>query len=422
MTLLSGNFTRTPINRSEIPQVLLDIEDKQRSSPFPWKGQFSPQFVEVLLKTYSNANTVLLDPFLGSGTVLYEAVRFGLEAYGTEINPAAYTLASIYKFTNVSTVSREKYINTFLSRLKSNVPESSPIFRNQQEAQEASKEGHIKQKIVELALYSENGFVRTLHEALIVLLDFYNKAVTGVRVFATADAITRFVRNLPFSKKCVTAFNADARRVPLKNGSVNLVITSPPYINVFNYHQQYRASTEALSWNLLQVAKSEFGSNRKHRGNRFLTVIQYCLDMASTFEELIRLCEDGSRMIFVVGKESNVRGTALFNGELVAEVAYRVFGLKLELRQERSFVNRYGKSIKEDILHFISCPPVMSRLQIEKARSVAVEALGEACKGVTQEVRGDIEDAIYKAETVKVSPYYDSELSRQEQWKEKLHV
>lgn len=45
-----------------------------------------------------------------------------------------------------------------------------------------------------------------------------------------------------------------------------LVLTSPPYINVYNYHQQYRASAEALGWDLLEVAKTEIGSNRKHPG------------------------------------------------------------------------------------------------------------------------------------------------------------
>jgi len=46
---------------------------------------------------------------------------------------------------------------------------------------------------------------------------------------------------------------------------------------------------EALSWNVLKVAKSEIGSNRKHRSNRFLTVIQFCLDIAQTFNEMVRV-------------------------------------------------------------------------------------------------------------------------------------
>ncbi len=46
------------------------IENMERSNPFPWNGQFSPQLVETLLQTYAPSGGFMLDPFLGSGTVL----------------------------------------------------------------------------------------------------------------------------------------------------------------------------------------------------------------------------------------------------------------------------------------------------------------------------------------------------------------
>ncbi|BDA66380.1 hypothetical protein CAL7716_005460 [Calothrix sp. PCC 7716] len=52
MVLLSGIFSDTPINTQEIPQKLLDIQDKQRNNPLPWKGQFSPQLIETLIKKW----------------------------------------------------------------------------------------------------------------------------------------------------------------------------------------------------------------------------------------------------------------------------------------------------------------------------------------------------------------------------------
>ncbi|MGC9504785.1 hypothetical protein [Baaleninema sp.] len=42
-----------PVDNTEIPQDQLNIEDKTRRNLLPWKGQFSPQLIEVLLKTYS---------------------------------------------------------------------------------------------------------------------------------------------------------------------------------------------------------------------------------------------------------------------------------------------------------------------------------------------------------------------------------
>ncbi len=65
----------TPISQSD-----LDIDEKKRSNPFPWRGQFSPQLIETLLEAYCPSGSTILDPFAGSGTVLLEAARQGLSA------------------------------------------------------------------------------------------------------------------------------------------------------------------------------------------------------------------------------------------------------------------------------------------------------------------------------------------------------
>ncbi|WP_449419671.1 DNA methyltransferase [Phormidium nigroviride] len=406
---LSNIFTETPINKQEIPQELLDIEDKKRSNFLPWKGQFSPQLIETLINKYANKNTVIFDPFLGSGTVLYEAGRLGVEAYGTEINPAALILANIYKFINLSPRQREKYINCFLDRLKTEVFEKIPLFPI---IEKDVIDDYLIDKIVNLALDSEQVFNKILHEALVIFLDLDKKIVTYSKVLTIAENIAAFVLTLPYSEKPINTYNADARNIPLENSTVNIVITSPPYINVFNYHQQYRTSTEALNWKILEIAKSEFGSNRKHRSNRFLTVIQYCLDIASTFQELLRICRPESRMIFVVGRESNIKGTPFFNGELVAEVANKVLSISLDIRQERSFMNRYGKTIKEDILHFRKVENQEYCFASHQALTVAIKALESAYSLADERIKPEIKDAIDKAKEVKPSPYFDSERSR----------
>ncbi|GJD20254.1 hypothetical protein RIVM261_052100 [Rivularia sp. IAM M-261] len=153
MVLLSGIFSDTPINTQEIPQKLLDIQDKQRNNPLPWKGQFSPQLIETLIKKYANNSSVIFDPFLGSGTVLYEAARFGIEAHGTDINPAVFTLASIYKFTNIPQKQREIYTNKFLEQLRLEIPDNTmPLFQSIN-LQEDLAPDEIKQKLVKLNLW-----------------------------------------------------------------------------------------------------------------------------------------------------------------------------------------------------------------------------------------------------------------------------
>jgi DNA modification methylase len=413
MVILSGIFSDTPINTQEIPQKLLDIQDKHRSNPLPWKGQFSPQLIETLIKKYADKNSIIFDPFLGSGTVLYEAARFGIEAHGTDINPAALTLASIYKFTNISQRQREVYTSKFIKQLSAGIPDDTmPLFQSTNLQKDLAPD-EIKQKLVKLVENTEENLIKLLYEILIILLDFGNTELTSFRIFTLANTISSFIHKLPCIEKTVNTYNVDSRNTPLTDGKINLVITSPPYINVFNYHQQYRASTEALGWNLLEVAKSEFGSNRKHRSNRFLTVIQYCLDIAATLQELLRICSADSRMIFIVGRESNVRGTAFYNGEIVTEIAHQVFGMDLHTRQERKFTNRYGQIIIEDILHFKKQEKLeYNNLNTEIPRIIAIKSLEAAYPLAANDVKSDIKDAITKANKVEPSPYYNPEKAR----------
>ena len=58
-----------------LDQNRLDVIHNQRSNFFNWKGQFTPEFIEYLLDCFANENSIVADPFSGSGTVLSEAIR-----------------------------------------------------------------------------------------------------------------------------------------------------------------------------------------------------------------------------------------------------------------------------------------------------------------------------------------------------------
>ena len=375
----------------------LNISEKVRSNLFPWNGQFSPQLVHALLETYGRERCTVLDPFMGSGTVLIEAGRLGMKAIGCEINPAACQMAHTYELVNVRPEDRRRsveVVDVLIDQIA-----HAPLF-----SAENPGDRELKSGLLCLCRREADGPVRRLLQTLIVLLDFYRAGLTAERILDRWRGLRSTIIGLPYSQQPLWISNCDARKLPHADRDVDLVVTSPPYINVFNYHQQYRRSVEVLGWNLLHVARSEIGSNRKNRQNRFLTVIQYCLDIAQALTELRRVIKPDGRIIFVVGRESNVLGTPFYNGQIVANLGVRCVGLHPEARQERSFVNRFGATIREDIIHFRL--PTGQSGSLVRPVVVAKESL-EAALGRAQGASIPyLKDAIRRAGQIKPSPIY----------------
>jgi len=385
-------FKTLPLKES-LPESTVNIDEKERSNLFSWRGQFSPQLIESLILSYGNKDSVIYDPFLGSGTILHEAILLGLSAYGCEINPAALAFAKVYE---LSTQDRE-LIEESLSELNQIV---SPFMHGDGELDDlhATLLSHLNQ-INSIPFH-------VIISALITALDFEAKKLTIKRLQSTWKNLHQAVFGLERSIKPIQAFHADARHCPLKDNSVDLVVTSPPYINVFNYHQNYRKSVESMGVDVLKVAKSEIGANRKFRQNRFLTVVQYCMDIAQVFLDLRRVCKCDGKVIFVVGRESNVRHTSFQNAELIRNVASSC-GFSLEGEQHRVFKNKFGVDIYEEILRF-SINNTVSIDTIECARKIGRNALSQAFKYADDNVHDELTDALEKSLKIEPSPLLEA--------------
>ena len=390
------------LDRRSLPQTDLDIANRTRTNPLPWKGQFSPQLAERLLGAYSQVGSFVLDPFVGSGTSLMEAARMGLPASGTELNPAAVVLARLHSLVNRDIASRVAATDELQNRLYEIL---RPSFPRLFDDSPSCPLDHSELERLLVGLWRDAaGPTKDLAAALVVLCDFYRHLDVS-RIQTVWLRLRETVLALPESIAPVTVHHADARSLPHDTGTVDLVLTSPPYINVHNYHQQYRRSIEALAYDVLSVARSEIGSNRQNRGNRFLTVIQYSLDMSLALREVARVTRPGSLSIVVIGRESMVCGVRFFNGELIAELAVRAVGLILERRQERVFRNRFGQPIYEDILHLRSTGDVPEQPPtLVAARRIANELLSASRHSVDDTANGMIEDALARTPAVCPSP------------------
>ncbi len=384
-----------------LPQASLNIAGKNRSNIFAWRGQFSPQLVESLLAEYCLPDSVVVDPFAGSGTVLHEAARRSLPAFGFEINPSAWCFSKLYELSAVPQETRREATLELQEQINREFPLA--FFAEDREL----REEEVKEKVIRMS-ESLSARAKIICNALVVLLDIYRNRISSDFVQSQFGSLMSLIRRLPLADRPIKADLQDARALPLPNRSVDFAITSPPYINVFNYHQNYRRSVELLGWDLLRVARSEIGSNRANRANRFYTVVQYCIDIGGALQELARILRPKGRAMLILGYQSKVLETPFFNADIVARLACESGMFGLALRQQRVFKNRYGEPIREDVLSLRKEGHGNAVMLTALGRSVARDFLHSALQCVPKKNRTLLVDAIDRIDRIDGTPIFDS--------------
>jgi hypothetical protein len=382
----------------------LDVTDKTRSNIFGWRGQFTPEFVAYLLDEVNDGTGLVVDPFCGSGTVLQECAARNRAAHGFEINPAAYAMSRFFTLSRLSRDERMGLANRVERLFRGTTSDfvDLPLFNPVEDYRgQASNLLDLGREVFSRAESKSETLLAllTMFEAEGCRLPNLNQAI-----FTALGRVKRHLIALTDSTATLEASLCDARLVHrYVQAEAELIVTSPPYINVFNYHQNHRAILELLGFDLLHVAASEIGSNRKNRGNRFRTVVQYALDMEAGLESFALSLKADGQLVLVVGRESNVRGVAILNSRLVADIATSLGGFHQEGSFERCFTNRFGAAIYEDVLLFRR---VNGQPKPGAARAIARALLEELEDDVSGEVQDDIRDAIAGAAEIEPSPVF----------------
>ena len=114
-------------------------------------------------------------------------------------------------------------------------------------------------------------------------------------------------------------------------------------------------------------------------------------------------------MVLVVGRESNVRGLAFYNSEIIKKCLMFFPDMTIIGVHERKFTSRYGSVVYEDIFAVekssvsnINTPNLNSLLS--NARVVAKEQLERNLSRSTGEIYDDLLEALEKLASVTPSP------------------
>jgi len=342
--------------------------------PFP--ARMAPSIVWDALSKQGNSLQIL-DPMSGSGTTLVCARMRGHHAIGCDTDPLALLISRTW-CANVNSERVKNRADLVLERAKKL---STRLTRDDSYPAEADKE---TRQFINFWFDSENrrdlaalarciSKVRSESERIFLWSAFSRMIITktaGVslamdishsrphRVYDVAPvkpfnaflkAVTTVLNNCPFTNdsSAIPLANiqyGDARSLPIETASIDMIITSPPYLNAIDYLRGHKLSLVWMGYRISEIRalrSDNIGSevskefvlintiqkametmaNLDALDNRHLGMIRrYVCDMSIVMKECARVLKRNGRTIFVVG-DSTIRGTFVKNSEALIYLA-----------------------------------------------------------------------------------------------------
>ncbi|MFX0108155.1 MAG: DNA adenine methylase [Candidatus Hodarchaeota archaeon] len=308
------------------PQISLKLLE-QVSNPksihgiYPYRGKMSPIDAAQVLSQLPNTS-VLLDPFCGTGTIVYEAQARGMQAIGVDNNPLACTIA----LGKTAPINKEET----LTRLKSAIEEARQLVAVPSMPKAASKFFHpsTAEQIMRIVEVSD----RFVHFELSVLYGSICLAARACNAWKwTSTSVGKIhepLRNVDFyqtlmRKACkhivfvrgspsAQIYHYDCRQVfdVVPENSVDIVYSSPPYFDALDYTGYYTKI-------VMDVLGMDRGAVREGLIQRYST---YRKDITKALEAINQVVKENALIIFVVGNRM-VRGRLIRGSEFFAEIA-----------------------------------------------------------------------------------------------------
>ncbi|OFV68079.1 MAG: DNA methylase N-4/N-6 domain protein [Candidatus Syntrophoarchaeum caldarius] len=128
--------------------------------------------------------------------------------------------------------------------------------------------------------------------------DLFLKRVKSMR--CELNKMAKVVKKVPN----VRLINGDARKLEVETNSIDLIVTSPPYVNALDYYRAHMYNMLWLGMDFDLFRKHEIGGHSHFIINRFRLLSEYLGDMLRSMIEMNRVLKKDKLCVIVVGNSS----------------------------------------------------------------------------------------------------------------------
>ncbi len=287
----------------------------------PYPAKFIPQIPRAAIERWTKRGDLVYDPFCGCGTTLLEARLLGRPSVGVDNNAVAclVTRAKTASYRSSDVVAARNFLLSLGDVLAKAKPIEKLIPTNPNFAYWFSKPVLRRLSAIKGIILDQpkrlQPFYLAVFSSIIVRVSYQDsdtryaktervvnpEQVDKVFMARLADAVGRLAGMVVLDGAIVDVHQADSRCVPfIKDESVTLIVTSPPYLNAYDYHKYHRQRLHWIDGDVAMARDTEIGSHDEFtRPNA--TPEQYFLDMNNCFNEWARVLRPGGRCLVVVG-------------------------------------------------------------------------------------------------------------------------
>ncbi|TFF91327.1 hypothetical protein EU545_04490 [Candidatus Thorarchaeota archaeon] len=374
---------------------------------FPAK--FFPELPRYLIRRYSDSMETVLDPMCGSGTVILEAMVNQRRAIGIDIDPIAQLVTRV-KTVPLNPLKLRQAADTLMTevndRFESGYQPPIPEFNYRDswfKSHVLNELGIILECIREPGIWARDIGADTRGSVLDFLLVVFSSIIRGVsnadphctrtvirknkvRDIGRGETLNDFSEALATQMTAMGEFwslckkiNPPSPVVPhgtaietgLEYQSIDLAVTSPPYINAVDYPRTHQLEMYWLGMvpegPLADMKREYIGTETVYKENyqhlhvsnldkldpllesifevdprRSYIVYKFFEDMEAQFREMHRVLRPGARYCVVIGNNV-IRGHEIPSQDILAEIAVERVGFRLETQFFSGLIRHFIK-------------------------------------------------------------------------------